>query len=144
VLRQRLAALLPDYAVPSMLVLLDELPLNRNGKVDRAALELRQGRARPQSLSSDYRAPVSETEQLVTDTWELLLDLSGVGVDDDFFELGGHSLIAVGITAELSLHYGVTLQPRHFYQNPTIAELAGLLDELRAERSAATSHVAVP
>ncbi len=136
VLRQSLGALLPDYAIPSMLVLLDSLPLNRNGKVDRAALEARQGRARPEALSSDFRAPATETEQSVADTWELLLDLSGIGVDDDFFELGGHSLIAVGITAELSGSYGIALQPRHFYQNPTVAELAGLLDELRAEQSA--------
>jgi amino acid adenylation domain-containing protein len=142
VLRQSLGELLPDYAVPSMIVLLDNLPLNQNGKVDRAALEHRQGRARPEALSTEFRAPVTETEQLVTDTWELLLDVSGIGVDDDFFELGGHSLIAVGVTAELGASCGIDLQPRHFYLNPTVAELAGLLDELREAQAEQNTSLA--
>ncbi|MEO7260445.1 MAG: non-ribosomal peptide synthetase [Jatrophihabitantaceae bacterium] len=134
VLRRALHGLLPDYAVPSMVVLLDELPLTPNGKVDRAALVARHGRSRPTALSSEHRPPETETEQEVTDIWELLLDMTGIGVDDDFFELGGHSLIAVGITTELSAVSGIHLQPRHFYENPTISELAGLLEELRADQ----------
>ena len=77
------------------------------------------GLSRPAQLSSDYRAPRTETEQQVSDIWELLLDMTGLGVDDDFFELGGHSLIAVGITGELSAVSGVRLQPPdHFHSRP--------------------------
>ncbi|HEX8080693.1 MAG TPA: non-ribosomal peptide synthetase [Jatrophihabitans sp.] len=141
-LRRALHGLLPDYAVPAMIVVLDELPLTANGKVDRVALEARSGRSRPTALSSDYRPPRTETEQQVTDTWELLLDMTGIGVDDDFFELGGHSLIAVGITGELSAVSGVNLQARHFYENPTVSELAGLLDELRADQLGARAELA--
>jgi acyl carrier protein len=125
-----------------MIVLMDQLPLNNNGKVDRATLEGHTGRARPTGLSSDYRAPHTETEQVVTDVWELLMDVAGVGVDDDFFELGGHSLMAVGITSELGRVSGVTVQPRHFYQNPTIAELATLLEELQAEQAGLSPQLA--
>lgn len=136
--RRSLAALLPDYAVPSMVVLLDELPLNRNGKVDRSKLESYTGRGRPAGLSSAHRPPVTETEHLVTDTWQLLMDVASIGVDDDFFELGGHSLMAVAITTELTDVSGVRLQPRQLYEHSTVAELAGLLDELRDERAALT------
>ena len=135
--RRSLATLLPDYAVPSVVLLLEELPLNRNGKVDRSRLGSHSGRDRPTGLSRGHRPPATETEQLVTDTWELLMDLAGIGVDDDFFELGGHSLIAVGIATELTEVSGVRLQPRHLYEHSTVAELAGLLDELRAEQAGA-------
>lgn len=129
--RRSLSRLLPDYAVPSSIVLLDELPLNRNGKVDRARLESHAGQDRPAGLSSAYRPPSTDTERLVTDTWQLLMDLGGVGVDDDFFELGGHSLTAAAIISELTDSCGVPLRPRQLYEHSTIAQLAGLLDELR-------------
>jgi len=129
--RRSLAAQLPDYAVPSMVVLLEELPLNRNGKVDRSRLTSYAGQDRPAGLSSGYRAPGSETEHMVIDTWELLMDLAGIGVDDDFFELGGNSLVAVAISSELALLAGVRLRPQHVYQHSTAAELAGVLEELR-------------
>jgi amino acid adenylation domain-containing protein len=131
--RRNLAAVLPDYAVPSMVVLLEELPLNRNGKVDRSKLESHVGQGRPAGLSSGYRAPGTEAEHLVIDTMELLMDLAGIGVDDDFFELGGNSLVAVAISAELAQVAGVGLRPQHVYQHSTAADLAGLLEELRGE-----------
>jgi acyl-coenzyme A synthetase/AMP-(fatty) acid ligase/acyl carrier protein len=130
--RRSLAELLPDYAVPSRVVLLEQMPLNRNGKIDRSKLERYSGRERPTGLSSDYQAPTTETEQLVAETWQLLMDVSGIGVDDDFFELGGHSLIAVAIMSELVAVSGISLQPRQLYEHPTVAELAGLLDRLGA------------
>ncbi|HET6209975.1 MAG TPA: non-ribosomal peptide synthetase [Jatrophihabitans sp.] len=137
-IRRSLIALLPDYAVPSMVVLLDELPLNRNGKLDRARLAEYAGRGRPAGLSSDHRQPETETEQLVTEIWELLMDLTGLGVDDDFFELGGHSLVAVAIAGELSEAVGVALTPGQIYQHSTVAELARLLDRSRADQRVAT------
>jgi amino acid adenylation domain-containing protein len=129
--RRSLAGKLADYAVPSMVVLLEQLPLNRNGKVDRSRLESHVGQGRPAGLSNGYRPPSTETEHMVIDTWELLLDLAGIGVDDDFFELGGNSLVAVAISSELAQVAGVRLRPQHVYQHSTAAELAGVLEELR-------------
>ncbi|HST48454.1 non-ribosomal peptide synthetase [Jatrophihabitans sp.] len=129
--RRDLARVLPDYAVPAMVVLLAELPLNRNGKVDRSKLESHAGQARPAGLSSSYRPPGTETEHLVIDTWNLLMDMAGIGVDDDFFELGGNSLVAVAISSELAQAAGVPVRPQHVYQHSTAAELAGVVEELR-------------
>jgi acyl carrier protein len=134
-LRRSLAALLPDYALPSTVILLEELPLNRNGKVDRPGLESHTGRDRPAGLSSAHRPPSTETEHAVTDTWELLMDVAGIGIDDDFFELGGHSLLAVAITSELTGAAGVRVRPGQLYEHSTIAELAGLLDRLRTDQA---------
>ncbi len=128
--RRSLAQRLPDYAVPSRVVLLAEMPLNRNGKIDRSALASRCGRDRPAGLSSVHQPPCTEFEQLVAETWELLLDLDGVGVDDDFFELGGNSLIATAIVSELTDVLGIQLRARHLYEHSTVAELAGLLAAL--------------
>ena len=129
-MRRSLAQRLPDYAVPSRVVLLAEMPLNRNGKIDRSALASRCGRDRPAGLSSVHQPPCTEFEQLVAETWELLLDLDGVGVDDDFFELGGNSLIATAIVSELTDVLGIQLRARHLYEHSTVAELAGLLAAL--------------
>jgi amino acid adenylation domain-containing protein len=134
--RRSLAALLPDYAVPSTVVLLEELPLNRNSKVDRSKLESHAGQGRPAGLSSAHRPPATETEHLVIDSWQLLLDVAGIGVDDDFFELGGHSLMAVAITSALTDATGVPLQPRQLYEHSTAAELADLIEELRDQHGA--------
>jgi amino acid adenylation domain-containing protein len=143
-LRRSLAALLPDYALPSTVLLLEKLPLNRNGKLDRSQLESHIGRDRPAGLSSAYRPPSTETEHLVSDTWELLMDVAGIGADDDFFELGGHSLMAVAIASELTDAAGVRVGPGQLYQHPTVAELAGLIEGLRNDRPGTGVRPATP
>jgi len=126
----RLHEVLPEYAVPSCVVLLDELPLAPDGTVDRAALRARTGRQRPGSLTTGYRPPGTPTEVVLAAVWADALEISPVGVDDDFFELGGYSLLAGRITAELASLFGVTVRPPEFYQHLTVAELATLVDEL--------------
>jgi amino acid adenylation domain-containing protein len=129
-LRARLHEVLPEYAVPSSVVLLDELPLTPNGKVNRAMLEARLGRPRPRDLSTGYRPPGTPTEVMLATVWADLLEISPVGVDDEFFELGGHSLLATRVTAEIASVFGVTVRPSDFYESPTVAELAALVDKL--------------
>lgn len=130
-LRRELAGRLPDYLVPARFVQLGELPLNHNGKVDRAALRGYELPRRPQ-LSSDYAAPEGEPETAIAALWADLLGLDEVGVNDDFFELGGHSLLAVRIAGEITARWGVDIGPREFYVNPTVAELAGKFKEAQA------------
>jgi acyl-CoA synthetase (AMP-forming)/AMP-acid ligase II len=84
-LRQALAAALPDYMVPSAIVVLDSLPLNSNGKVDRKALP-RVELARV----AEYQAPKGRVEQALAEVWAEVLQVPQVGRQDDFFELGGH------------------------------------------------------
>ncbi|WP_377267734.1 amino acid adenylation domain-containing protein [Peterkaempfera sp. SMS 1(5)a] len=129
-LRSALAGTLPSYLVPSLFVRLDELPLTGNGKVDRVELAGTPCRGRP-DVDTDFRAAGSAMEQELARVWADLLEVDEIGVDDDFFELGGHSLLATRITAEISGRWGVEMRPRDFYENPTVAELAEVVQELR-------------
>lgn len=127
-MRQKLAENLPGYAIPSSIRVLGELPLTRNGKVDRKSLRDRRGQSRPE-VDADYRGPEDDTETAMAVLWSDLLDIAGIGMNDDFFELGGHSLHAVRIISEIRRRYGVRLSPREFYLNPSPAGLLRIIRE---------------
>ncbi len=106
-LRTALAVVLPEYMVPSVIVVLEGLPLNGNGKIDRKALPEPgpdQGRA--------YAAPQGALETAVAAIWIELLGVARVGRYDNFFELGGHSLMAAQLVSRLraALQVGVPLR----------------------------------
>ncbi|MEU5427466.1 non-ribosomal peptide synthetase [Streptomyces olivoreticuli] len=126
-LREAVAAALPPYMVPSLLARVDALPLTRNGKVDRAALEAREIRERPET-NADFRAPGTALERELAALWAGLMGLDEVGVDDDFFELGGHSLMVTRIVAHVAERHGVELRPRDLYLSSTVAELAEAIE----------------
>ena len=91
-LRRRLQEALPEYMVPSAVVLLESLPLNTNGKLDRATLP----EPDAQSLAAaDYAPPDGTVESALAQIWQQVLGVPRVGRDDDFFALGGHSLLAI-------------------------------------------------
>jgi acyl-coenzyme A synthetase/AMP-(fatty) acid ligase/acyl carrier protein len=129
-LRLGLGTTLPPYMVPASFVRVPALPLTANGKVDRAALQQTVGRERP-DVGSDYLAPSGEVEELLAAIWGDLMEIDEVGADDDFFELGGHSLMATRITAQIAALWGVEIRPRAFYENPTVAELAQAIEEMK-------------
>ncbi|WP_420754129.1 AMP-binding enzyme, partial [Rhodococcus sp. O3] len=87
------AAELPSYMVPTAWVVLDALPLNINGKIDRKALPA------PQVVQREFRAPTTPVEQAVAAVFAEVLGVERVGLDDDFFALGGNSLVATQVTA---------------------------------------------
>jgi thioesterase domain-containing protein len=125
-LRVLLRAELPEYMIPSALVILDYFPLTPNGKVDRKALP----RPDLQSLNpAEFAPPRTETETALADIWRRALGLDRVGLHDNFFELGGHSLLAVRVIAETNKMLGVYVNVPQFFQNPTIELLARALDE---------------
>ncbi|TSC19388.1 condensation domain-containing protein, partial [Corallococcus sp. Z5C101001] len=114
---------LPEYMVPSAFLVLDALPLNSNGKVDRKALPEPEA---PQATHS-YVAPRTEAEASLASIWAEVLRLPQVGVKDSFFELGGHSLLATQVVSRVRSEFNVELPLRALFESPTIEALAGRL-----------------
>ncbi|TDD02734.1 non-ribosomal peptide synthetase, partial [Nonomuraea diastatica] len=119
-LREHLAAVLPGYMVPAAFVGLDRLPLNKNGKVDRAALPAPDSDA---FARAGYQEPQGAAEQTIAAVWAELLGVERVGRFDDFFVLGGHSLTAVTLVERLREH-GLPVDVRTVFTHPTVADLA--------------------
>jgi amino acid adenylation domain-containing protein len=122
VLRKHLARSLPDHMVPGAFVMLAELPLNENGKVDRGALP-DPPRTRP-VLENPYRAPSTPVETMLCRIWAEVLVLDEVGVDDGFLDLGGDSLKAAAVISRVSQHLGVYIEWEFFPANRTVADMA--------------------
>jgi len=120
-LRARLAERLPEYMLPAAFVPLDALPLNANGKLDRATLPAPDDEAHARR---GYRPPEGEHEQALALIWESLLGVARIGRDDGFFELGGHSLLAVRMVSQLRRRFGVELALTTVFARPRLAELA--------------------
>lgn len=118
-----LAARLPTYLVPSAIVALPELPLTRNGKVDRGCLP-----APVQPASTSGRVARDEREQMLVPVFAQTLGLPHVDVDDNFFALGGHSLLGAQLILRLRDLLGCRLSLRDLFEAPTVASLASRLE----------------
>ncbi|MEV4820400.1 amino acid adenylation domain-containing protein [Micromonospora sp. NPDC049274] len=121
-LRAHLAARLPEAMVPAWYVPLAVLPLNANGKVDRAGLP--EPAARHGVRGVGGVAPHGPVEELVARTWREMLGVPVESADDDFFALGGHSLLAAQMVARVAAGAGVELGVRAVFEAPTVAALA--------------------
>lgn len=124
-LRNYLAQLLPEYMVPTAFVVLEELPLTPNRKLDRSALP--EPTKRPEAV--EYVAPRSPIEDMLCRIWAELVRVEKVGIDDDFFELGGHSLLAMRMVVLIREALNVEVPLRAIFQNLTIAALATCIEE---------------
>ncbi|MBA6117883.1 MULTISPECIES: non-ribosomal peptide synthetase [Pseudomonas] len=124
--RDALRASLPDYMVPSHLVMLEHLPLTPSGKLDRKALP----EPDPSQLQAHYRAPASALEQRLAGIWMEVLHVPRVGLDDSFFDLGGHSLLAAQVIARIKSELGIALPMRSLFERPHLQALAQELEAL--------------
>ncbi|MGI6835530.1 lichenysin non-ribosomal peptide synthetase LicA [Bacillus paralicheniformis] len=115
----KLAQTLPDYMVPSFWVQLDELPVTANGKVDRRALP----QPDVEAQTAEYKAPLTETEQLLADIWQEVLGIDRIGITDNFFALGGDSIKGIQMASRLQQH-GWKLEMKDLFQHSTIGELS--------------------
>ncbi|MCP4832673.1 MAG: amino acid adenylation domain-containing protein, partial [Gammaproteobacteria bacterium] len=120
----RLASVLPEYMVPSVFRLLDNLPLTANGKLDKKALP---ALALMRDEREAYVEPRTEIELQLVAIWSEVLGVERIGIHDDFFALGGHSLIATRVVARVRDLLGHALPLRALFNQPTVAGLASLL-----------------
>ncbi|WP_244224349.1 amino acid adenylation domain-containing protein [Corallococcus sicarius] len=133
VLRAFLLERLPEYMVPSNVVVLERMPLSPNGKADRKALPAPEsGGADP---SRPFVAPGTAIEQQIAQAWKDLLHVERVGLDDPFFELGGNSLLALQLHRRLTAELGVQLALTDLFQYPTVRALATRLSRREEQPS---------
>ncbi|KZN53498.1 hypothetical protein N474_20790 [Pseudoalteromonas luteoviolacea CPMOR-2] len=126
-LQTELAQELPHYMVPSVIVVLDKLPLNNSGKIDRHALPKAQD-----SQGEGFVPPADELEQTLAQIWQTVLKYSPIGRDDDFFALGGDSIVALQLASRISASLELTCSVKDIFDAPTVASLATHLNTASA------------
>ena len=118
--------------------MVERFPMTPAGKIDRKALQKmsarRSGRAR-----LDVPLPRTPTERAVADVWSGILGVENVGVNDDFFDLGGHSLMVVRMLYQINVTLRVKLGVPDLFRNPTVEQLAAVIESRRSKRQRATS-----
>lgn len=127
-IRGHLAARLPHYMVPAVILWLETMPLNAVGKVDRHALpapEDRGGAATPRIV------PRNQVEKSLAELWKSVLQVPDPGIHDNFFEQGGHSLVATQLVSRIRELFEVNVSLQALFERPTIAALAEEVTRLR-------------
>jgi amino acid adenylation domain-containing protein/non-ribosomal peptide synthase protein (TIGR01720 family) len=141
-MREYLAAQLPVYMLPTYFVVLESLPLNPNGKIDRKALP------HPTADSSgsevDYTPPGNPMEEKLVEIWEQVLGRKPIGINDNFFMVGGDSIKSIQIAARMNME-GFKLEMRDVFQYPAISQLAPRVRKLerRSDQSVVTGIVSL-
>lgn len=118
---------LPDYMIPSAFVVLDEIPLSANGKVDRKAL--------PEPIgamlnNTEYEAPRNDMEAELVRIWEEILNVEKVGINDNFFLLGGHSLKAISLVSRIHKSFSGDFPLKEVFKSPTVKGIAAAINDL--------------
>ncbi len=126
-LRQRLAERLPSYMIPNSFTLLEQMPVNRNGKIDRAALPI-PTLSRP-ALDVPLATARTPLEATLAILWQELLGVDQIGIHDNFFDIGGHSLLAITLFERITKATAKSLPSSVVLQAPTIAQQAELIEQ---------------
>lgn len=132
-IQEHLRQHLPEHMVPRDFVVLEQMPLNANGKVDRRKLaELKPGAV---EIQSEVIAPRNEIEEKLVAIWKETLHREQISVRANFFDLGGHSLLATQIVARIRSGLGINVSIRMLFEAPTIETLALAIDTMRVDTS---------
>jgi amino acid adenylation domain-containing protein/non-ribosomal peptide synthase protein (TIGR01720 family) len=125
--RNYLRARLPEYMVPAWIVMLDQMPLTVNGKVDRRALPaLGTNGARQKQTVVSTRSPI---EEVVANIWSEVLGVGELSATANFFESGGHSLLATQVILRVREAFGVEMNLRSLFESPTVRGFASQIQE---------------
>ena len=124
--RSALSKQLPEYMLPAQIIELEAWPLTANGKIDRKALP------KASETQRSISPARNETEQTLVDIWQSILGIEPIGIYNNFFELGGHSLLAARIATAIKQHFHVEVSLRNVFEEPTIAHLAAIIEQLDA------------
>ncbi|NQZ12905.1 MAG: AMP-binding protein, partial [Algicola sp.] len=122
-----LKAKLPEYMVPSIIMVIDEWPSTPTGKIDRKALPTPHGSA----LQGEYVAPETESEKVLVEIWAKLLDIEveAVSTTANFFELGGHSLLSIRLVSDIRSRCEVEISIQNIFNNPTLQAMALVIEQ---------------
>ena len=123
-IRVYLGKQLPAYMIPTYIVLLDEIPLTSNYKIDYPKLQL------PPEV---HEKPISKLEMELVKIWENILETKPIGVTDNFFVLGGHSLLLIKLEVEL-YKLGIEIEPNQLYKLQSVRELANYIEKLEGNK----------
>ena len=126
-LRAHARQLLPDYMVPTEIVLMESLPLTSSGKIDRTALAAAPTTHRWATAAQAPRARFSGLEQQVFSVWQELLQRGDFGLRDNFFDLGGDSMLLLRVGVRLGQAFGQEVRTNDLFRYPTVESLAAHL-----------------
>ncbi|MGB3205488.1 MAG: amino acid adenylation domain-containing protein, partial [Crinalium sp.] len=129
-IRSFLAEKLPNYMVPASWVMLEELPISPNGKVDRKALPVPD---QTRTEAEDFVAPRNPCEEVLGEMWAEILAVETISIYDNFFQLGGHSLLATQVMSRVREIFKVELPLKSLFDAPTVAGLAANIEQLRRQ-----------
>ncbi|GAB2331957.1 amino acid adenylation domain-containing protein [Streptomyces griseoincarnatus] len=127
--RRALLRTLPEWMVPATVLVVGELPLTRNGKLDeRALMALRREEERAHEPITPPEGPTAEALAAI---WAELLGTGsrGIGAEDNFFQLGGHSLMVVQLVSRIHTELGVEIPMETLFLRPGLQTMADALDE---------------
>ena len=130
-LRTYMLETLPEFMVPSAFIPLQKIPLTPNGKLDRRALPA--VTFEDLGVTGRQAAPQTDAEKAIVHIWCEVLGLERVGVNDSFFDLGGNSLLATRVMSRIHGRFSINPPLRTFFEGPTIAQLARVVSQTRAE-----------
>jgi len=126
-LREFLSKRLPAHMIPSDCTLLEELPVNANGKVDQKVLR---DTGSDIAGRGDLAPPSNDLEQILADIVAERLWLPAIGIDEDFFALGGHSMLGAQLSVRIGERFGIEVPLRSVFENPTVVEMAVEVERL--------------
>ena len=140
-IKSYLKSKLPEHMIPAIWIELESLPLTSNGKIDKKSLPDFDA---VEVLNNNYVAPRNETEKIIAEIWEEVLEIEKVGINNNFFELGGHSLIILKLASKVR-KMGLKIEVKDFFKYQTIEQQSNFIKaSLKLLQTASEGRFVIP